>query len=111
MEKATQSNGEWSGFTASPIAPAPLQNVREARSGTVNRYTGPPAMNPSTSRERIPVEESAEGMVDGSCLYCFGFNHIAAEWAARQKAQTFKTAGGNVHDGRTGAGSKESEKD
>jgi hypothetical protein len=98
-------------FTASPIVPVPLEQLGGAPAVTVNGYTGPATVNLSTGREVISVEENAERIVDGSCLYCVGFNHTAAEWAERQKAQTFQTAGGYVHEGRIWAGSKKSEKD
>jgi len=45
------------------------------------------------------------------CLYCRGFNHRAADCAARKKAQTFKAAGADVKEVGTKEGSKESGND
>jgi len=44
-------------------------------------------------------------------LYCGGFNHRAAECAARKKAQTFKASGAEVKEVGTKEGSEESGKD
>jgi len=49
--------------------------------------------------------------VDGRCLYCGGFNHWAAECAARKEAQMFKAARAEVKEVGTKEGSKESGKD
>jgi len=49
-------------------------------------------MDLSAGKRRISAEERAKRFADGRCLYCGGFNHRAAECAARKKAQTFKAA-------------------
>ena len=78
---------------------------------TVPGYTGPAPMDLSAGRRRISDEERAKRFADGRCLYCGGFNHRAAECAARKKAQTFKAAGAEVKEVGTREGSEESGKD
>jgi hypothetical protein len=68
-------------------------------------------MDRSTGRRRILAEDRAKRFAHGRCLYCGGFNHRAAECAARKKAQTFKAAGAEVKDIGTMEGSEESGKD
>jgi len=67
-------------------------------------------MHSSAERRRISAEERAKRFADGRCLYCGGFNHRAAECAARKKAQTFKAAGAEVKEVETKEGSEESGK-
>jgi hypothetical protein len=62
-------------------------------------------------KTRISAEERAKRFVDGRCLYCGGFNHSAAECAARKKTQTFKSAGAEIKEAGTKEGSEESGKD
>jgi len=57
------------------------------------------------------VEEKAKRFADGRCLYCGGFNHRAAEYAARKKPKTFKAAGSEVKEVVTKEGSEELGKD
>jgi len=68
-------------------------------------------MDLSAGKRRISAEERAKRFADGRCLYCGGFNHRAAECAARKKAQTFKAAGAEVKEVGTKDGSEESGKD
>jgi len=68
-------------------------------------------MDLSAGRKKISVEERVKRFVDGRSLYCGGFNHRAAECAARKKAQTFKAAGAEVKEVGTGTGSEESGKE
>jgi len=68
-------------------------------------------MDPSAGRRRISAEERAKRFADGRCLYCGGFNHRAAECAARMKAETFKAAGEEIDEVGTKEGSEESAKD
>jgi len=67
-------------------------------------------MDLSAGRRRISMEERAKRFMDGRCLCCGGFNHRAAECAARKKAQTFKASGAEVKEVGTGTGSEESGK-
>jgi hypothetical protein len=55
--------------------------------------------------------EQAKRFADGRCLYSGGFNHRAAECAARKKAQTFKAAGAEIQEVGTKEGSAEAGKD
>jgi len=109
-EKAAQNKGGGIGF-ASPRPPPPPKAPETAPAGTVAGYTGPALMDLSAGRRRISAEERAKRFVDGRCLYCGGFNHRAAECAARIKAQTFKAAGAEVKEVGTQRGSEESGKD
>jgi len=68
-------------------------------------------MDLSTGKRKISAEEWAKRFADGSCLYCGGFNHRAAECAARKKAQTSKVSGAEVKEVGTKEGSEESGKD
>jgi len=68
-------------------------------------------MDLSAGRRRISAEESAKRFGDGRCLCCGGFNHRAAECAAREKAQTFKAAGAEIKEVGTKEGSEELGKD
>jgi len=109
-EKAAQNKGCGIGFASSRPPPAP--RAREiAPAGTVAGYTGPAPMDPSAGKRRISAEERAKRFADGRCLYCGGFNHRAAECAARKKAQTFKAAGAEVKEVGTNDGSGELGKD
>jgi len=65
-------------------------------------------MDLSAGRRRISAEQRAKRFTDGWCLYCGGFNHRAAECAARKKAETFKVAGAEVKEVGIGTGSEES---
>jgi hypothetical protein len=53
-------------------------------------------MDLSVSKRRISAEQRAKRFADDWCLYYGGFNHRAAECAARMKAQTFKAAGAEI---------------
>jgi len=53
-------------------------------------------MDLSAGRRKISAEERAKRFTDGRSLNCGGFNHRAAECAARKKAQRFKAAGAEV---------------
>jgi len=64
-------------------------------------------MDLSAGRRRISAEERAKRFTNGRYLYCGGFNHRVAECAARKKAQTFKEAGEEIKEVRTGTGSEE----
>jgi len=109
-EKAAQNRGSRIGFASSK--PSPAQRTPEmAPAGTVAGYTGPAPMDLSAGKRRISAEERAKRFADGRCLYCGGFNHRAAECAARKKAQTFKAAGAEVKEVGTKDGSEESGKD
>jgi hypothetical protein len=68
-------------------------------------------MDLSAGRRRISAEERVKRFADGRCLYCGGFNHRAAECAARKKAQTFKEVGVEVKEVGTKEGTEESGKD
>jgi len=67
-------------------------------------------MDLSVGRRRISAEERAKRFMDGRCLYCGGFNHRAAECAARKMAQMFRASGAEVKEVGTGTGSEESGK-
>jgi len=103
-ETAAQNKGGGVDF-ASPRPPPPPKAPETALAGTVAGYTGPAPMDLSAGRRRISVEEKAKRFADGRCLYCGGFNHRAAECAARRKAQTFKAAGAEVKEVETKEGS------
>jgi len=109
-EKAAQNTGSGIGF-ASSRPPPPQKALETAPAGTVAGYTGPAPMDISAGKRRISAEERAKRFADGRCLYCGGFNHRAAECAARKKAQTFKAAGAEVTEVGTKDGSEESGKD
>jgi len=68
-------------------------------------------MDLSAGKRRILAEERAKRFADGRCLYCGGFNHRAAECAARKKTQTFKASGAEVKEVGTKESSEESGKD
>jgi len=109
-EKAAQNKGSGIGFASSRPPPAP-KAPEIAPAGTVAGYTGPAPMDLSAGKRRISAEERAKRFADGRCLYCGGFNHRAAECAARKKAQTFKAAGAEVKEVGTKDGSEELGKD
>jgi len=109
-EKAAQNKGSGIGF-ASPRPPAAPKAPETAPAGTIAGYTGPAPMDLSAGKRRISAEERAKRFADGRCLYCGGFNHRAAECAARKKAQTFKASGAEIKEVGTGEGSEESGKD
>jgi len=81
-EKAAQNKGSGIGF-ASPRPPPAPKAPDAAPAGTVAGYTGPAPMDLSAGKRRISTEERAKRFADGRCLYCGGFNHRAAECAAR----------------------------
>ena len=108
MEKAAQNKGGRTGFASSPRPPAPPKDPAGAPAGTVAGYTRPAPMDLSTGRRRISAEERAKRFTDGRGLNCGGFNHRAAECAAKKKAQTFKAAGAEVKEVGTGTGCEES---
>jgi hypothetical protein len=109
-EKAAQNKGSGIGF-ASPRPPPAPRAPEIAPAGTIAGYTGPAPMDLSAGKRRISPEERAKRFADGRCLYCGGFNHRAAECAARKKAQTFKASGAEVKEVGTKEGSEESGKD
>jgi hypothetical protein len=109
-EKAAQNKRSGIGF-ASPRPPPTPKAPEAAPAGTVAVYTGPAPMDLSAGKRRISAEERTKRFADGRCLYCGGFNHRAAECAARKKAQTFKAAGAEVKEVGTKEGSEESGKD
>jgi len=109
-EKAAQNKGSGIGF-ASPRPPPVPKAPEIAPAGTIAGYTGPALMDLSAGKRRISAEERAKRFADGRCLYCGGFNHRAAECAARKKAQTFKASGAEVKEIGTKEGSEESGKD
>jgi hypothetical protein len=109
-EKAAQNKGSRIGF-ASPRPPPAPKAPETAPAGTIAGYTGPAPMDLSAGKRRISAEERAKRFADGRCLYCGGFNHRAAECAARKKAQTFKASGAEVKEVGTKEGSEESGKD
>jgi len=109
-EQAAQNKGSGIGFASSRPPPAP-KAPETAPAGTVARYSGPAPMDLSAGKRRISTEERAKRFADGSCLYCGGFNHRAAECAARKKAQTFKASGAEVKEVGTKEGPEESGKD
>jgi hypothetical protein len=74
-------------------------------------YTGPAPMDLIAGKRRMLAEERAKRFVDGRCLYCGGFNHRAAECAARKKAQKVKAAGAEDKNVGTKEGSEELGKD
>jgi hypothetical protein len=108
-EKASQNTRVGVCF-ASPRPPPVPTDPERAPAGTVAGYTGPAPMDLSAGRWRISAEERANRFADGRCLYCGGFDHRAAECAARKKAQTFKVAGVEIKEGGTKEGSEESGK-
>jgi len=109
-EKAAQNKGCGIGF-ASPRPPPASKTPETAPSGTVAGYTGPAPMDLSAGKRRISAEERVKRFADGRCVYCGGFNHRAAEGAARKTAQTFKGSGAEVKEVGTKEGSEESGKD
>jgi len=109
-EKAAQNTGSGIGF-ASPRPPPAPKAPEIAPAGTIAGYPGPAPMDLSTGKRRISAEERAKRFADGRCLYYSGFNHRAAECAARKKAQMFKASGAAVKEVGTKEGSEESGKD
>jgi hypothetical protein len=109
-EKAAQNKGSGIGF-ASPRPPPTPKAPETVPAGTVAGYTGPAPMDLSAGKRRISAEERAKRFADGRFFYCGGFNHRAAECAARKKAQTFKASGAEIKEVGTKTGSKESGKD
>jgi len=83
------------------------EEPEQAPAGTVAEYTGPAPMDLSAGKRRIWAEEGAKRFTDGRCLYCGGFNHRAAECAAKKIAQALKAAGAEVKEARAGSDSKE----
>jgi hypothetical protein len=109
-EKVAQNKGGGIGF-ACPRPPPPPKAPETAPAGTIAGYSGPAPRNLSAGGRGISAEERAMRFADVRCLYCGGFNHRAAECAARKKAQTFKAAGVEVKEVGTKDGSEESGKD
>ena len=109
-EKAAQNKGGGIGFT-SPRPPHPPKAPDTAPAGPITGYTGPAPMDVSAGRRRISAEEKAKRFEDRRCLYFGGFNHRAAECAARKKAQTFKAARVEIKEVGTREGSVKSGKD
>jgi hypothetical protein len=68
-------------------------------------------MDLRAGERRISAEKKAKRFADGSCLYCGGFNHRAAECAARKKAQTLKAVEAEVKTVGSKEGSEELGKD
>ena len=109
-ENAAQNKGRGIRFASSRPPPTP-KAPETAPAGTVAGYTGPAPMDLSAGKRRISAEERAKRFADGRCLYCGGFNHRAAECAARKKAQTFMAAGAEVKEVGTKEASEQSGKD
>jgi len=109
-EKAAQNKGSGIGFASSRPPPAP-RTPEVAPAGTIAGYTGPAPMDLSAGKRRISAEERAKRFADGRCLYCGGFDHRAAECAARKKALTFKASGAEVKEVGIKEGPEESGKD
>jgi hypothetical protein len=109
-EKVAQNTGSGIRFS-SPRPPSAPKAPETALAGTVAGYTGPAQMDGSAGKRRISAEERVKRFADGRCLYCGGFNHRAAECAARKKAQTFKAAGAEVKELGTKEGSEASGQD
>jgi hypothetical protein len=109
-EKAGQNKGGGVGFPSPRPPPAP-KAPDTAVAGTVTGYTRLTLMDHSGGKRRISAEERAKRFVDGRCLYYGRFNHRAAEYVARKKAQTFKAAGAEFKAVGTKEGSEESGKD
>ena len=109
-EKAAQHKGRGIGF-ASPWPPPGPKAPETAPARTIAGYTGPAPMDHSAGKRSISAEERAERFADGRCIYCWGFNHRAAECAVRKKAPTFKASGAEVKEVGTKEGSEESGKD
>jgi len=109
-EKVGQNKGSGIGF-ASPRPPPAPKAPETAPAGTIAGYTGPAPMDLSAGKRRISAEERVKRFTDGRCLYYGGFNHRAAECAARKKAPTFKESGAEVKEVGTKEGSEESGKD
>jgi len=110
-EQAAQNRGWERGFASYPRSLPPPKDPAEAPAGTVAGSTGPAPINPSAGSMRIPAEERAKRSSDGRCFYCGGFNHRAADCAARKMAQMFKVAGAEVKEVGTRTGSEKSGKD
>jgi hypothetical protein len=109
-EKAAQNKREGVGF-ASPRPPPSPKAPEMAPTGTVAGYTGPAPMDLSAGKGGISAEERAKRFADGRCLYCGRFNHSAAEFAARNQAQTFKASRAEGNEVETQEGTDESGKD
>jgi len=69
-------------------------------------YTRTAPIDLSVCKRRISAEDRAKRFADGRYLYRGGFNHRAAECAARKKAQTFKASGAEVKEVGTKEGSE-----
>jgi len=110
-DMTAQNTGGGTGFASSSRPPAPPTDSAGAPAGTVAGYTGPAPVDLSAGRRRISAEERAKRFTDGRCLYCGGFNHRAAECAARKKAQTFRVAGAEIKEVGTGTGSEDTGKE
>ena len=109
-EKAAQNTGGGISFP-SPRPPPSPKAPEMAPAGTVAGYTRPAPMDLSAGRRTISVEERAKRFSDRRCLYCGGFNHRAAECAARKHTPTFKAAGAEVIEWETKECSKKSGQD
>jgi len=68
-------------------------------------------MDHSSGRKKISTEALSRRFTDGRCLYCGGFNHRAADCAARKKVQTAEAGGAEVKKAGTRTGSEESGKE
>ena len=83
MEKAAQNIGGVTGLASTrPSVPPKAPETAPAR--TVAGYAGPSPMDLSASKRRLLVEERPKRFADGRYLYCGGYNHRAAECAARK---------------------------
>jgi hypothetical protein len=109
-KKAAQIRGSGIGF-ASPRPPPAPKAPEVAPAGTVAGYNGPAPMDLRAGKRTISAEERAKRFTDGRSLYYGGFNHRAAECAARKKAQTFNAAGAEIKEVGTKEGSEESGKE
>jgi hypothetical protein len=96
---------------ASPKHPPALKTPEAAPAGKVAGSSEPAEMDLSAGKRRISAEERAKRFGDGTCSYCGGLNHRAAECEARKKAPTFKAAEAEVKEVGTKEGSEDSGKD
>jgi len=99
------------GFPVAPRFPAPLKDSAGAHLGTVVGYTGLAPLDLSAGKRKIMVEDKAKRLADGRFLYSGGFNHRAANCAARKKALMFKAGGAEVKEITTRTGSEDSGND
>jgi len=109
-EKEAQNKGGVS-CAFSPEPPVPPRDPAAAPAVSVAVYTRQAPFGASTGNRRVSEEARAKRFEDGRCLYCVGFNHGAAECAARKKTQTIKVVGAVGQEVRTRTGSEESGKD